>query len=963
MDRPAPAALPWRSPGSWLRLASLGFAYVLLAQLGLQFALPGFLASPVWPPTGLAIAAVALWGAPAALPVFAGAVYVESAASGNAWAALGMGVGNSLEALAGGLALRRLGGSLAFGRLRGVAAFAGIAAAAPLASATFGVGSLLAVGTFPAAAAPHAWWTWYLGDVAGALVLVPVLLLSAERWDKPWRRSAAGEGVAAVAALFASAALLFGLVPGVPAEPALVVLMMPPLVWVGFRLGPRPAALALLALDALAVGVTRAGQGPFVADSPNASFLLLQAFVVTVGLMVLGLAALALERNRAAAELEARVAERTRRLDSEVRERRTAQAESEEAQRIAQMGTWWWDVSKPNAEWSPELYRIYGLDPATHVPTYEDYLTRVHPDDRERVRRATEEVFTDHKPYSHDERVRRPDGSWRHLHTWARAVLGPDGKLVALSGACQDITDRVAQEGKFRSLLESAPDAMVIVDKAGQVVLVNSQAEKLFGYPRSELLGNSIEMLVPELSKGVHSGHRERYADHPRPRAMGAGLDLRARRKDGSEFPVEISLSPLETPEGLLVSSAIRDVTQRRRDAQMLAESLERFRALADASPIGIVHTTSAGVVDYANQAWLRILSLEDYRDPEAVRRAVHPEDQPKAADQWRQCVKEGLEFDGEMRFVRPDGSVRLTRSRAVPVRDHDGAISGFVSAVQDITELRAAEEMRLKEQAAQLEVRRLREQADFKTNFLRTAAHELGTPLTPLKIQLRVLRDLVKKRPDPEEARAVAILDRNVDRLQVLVKDLLESARLQSGRLKLNARSMDLSHAVHDVVETFQEPAIATGIALDAQVPSEMAMVGDPDRITQVLYNLISNAMKFTPAGGRVHVVAEDLGDVVRFEVQDTGAGFTPEQASHLFQPFSQVHDLMQTSKPGSGLGLYICKGIVEQHGGQISAHSEGPGKGARFTVSMPRVARPQPAPAAEARLPEPRRTAESSH
>jgi len=289
---------------------------------------------------------------------------------------------------------------------------------------------------------------------------------------------------------------------------------------------------------------------------------------------------------------------------------------------------------------------------------------------------------------------------------------------------------------------------------------------------------------------------------------------------------------------------------------------------------------------------------------------------------------------------------VRLVSSRAVPVRTPSGEITGFVSAVEDITERRAAEQAALKQRESRAEVRLLREQAEFKTNFLRTAAHELGTPLTPIKIQLRVLRDLVARRMDAEEGKAVGILERNVDRLLLLVRDLLESARLQSGRLRLNPRAMDLTHVVHDVVETFQEPAIQAGIALDAQMPRDMSMVGDPDRITQVLYNLISNAMKFTPPGGRVHVQADDLGEMVQFLVQDTGIGFTPEQGRSLFQPFSQVHDPMQTSKPGSGLGLYICKGIVEQHGGGIVAHSAGPGKGARFTVTLPRVARP-PAPA----------------
>lgn len=943
---PAPRqALPWGHPGTWLRLAGFVALYVGLAQLGLRFALSDSVASPLWAPAGLAVAAAALWGLRALPAVFVGTGLVELTAGVPPGWSLLMAAGNSLEAGLASVLLRRHGAAEAPRRLAGVGALAVGSLLGPLAAATFGAGSLVGSGMVAWPDAGRSWWTWYLGDMAGILVVAPpLLMLSAARdlrhHHVPARAVLEGTVTALLMAASAVGVFLYG-------NAEMAFLTLAPLTWIAVRFGPGAASGTILAVDVLAAYATATGRG-FAAATANASFLMLQAFALTASLLGLCVAAIASHRRAFALGLERRVADRTTALELEVAQRRQAQKEAEEAQRVAQMGTWWWDITKPNAEWSPELYRIYGLDPATHVPTYDDYLTRVHPDDRERVRLATEAVFKDQRPYSHDERVRRPDGSWRHLHTWAHAVLGPDGKLMALAGACQDITERVAQEDKFRGLLESAPDAMVIVDAKGQVVLVNSQAEKMFGYRRDELLGRSIEVLVPDASRGVHAGHRGSYSGHPRARAMGAGLDLRARRKDGSEFPVEISLSPLETPEGLLVSSAIRDVTQRRRDAQMLNESLERFRALAESSPIGIVHTSPQGSVDYANQTWSRITGVKDFRDDEAVRKAIHPDDQPRSWTLWSEAFRTGAPFEDDMRWVHADGSIRHTHCRATPTRGPDGSITGFVSTVEDITERVASEAARRQRQEAELEMRRLREQADFKTNFLRTAAHELGTPLTPLKIQLRVLRDLVVKRADPDEARAVAILDRNVDRLQVLVRDLLESARLQSGRLRLNARSMDLAHVVHDVVETFQEPAIHGGIALDAQVPPHIAMVGDPDRITQVLYNLISNAMKFTGAGGRVHVVADEAGDVVRLEVQDSGAGFTPEQASHLFQPFSQVHDPMQLSKPGSGLGLYICKGIVEQHGGAILAHSDGPGKGARFTVTMPRVAR---APAPEAK------------
>ena len=826
----------WSPGGTAVRLVLLVFAYYGLAWLGLFFAIPGGLASPVWPPAGLALAAMVLWG-PRALPaIFVGAFGIEWRFTGSPGLALMLALGTTAAAALGGWLVQRAGGARVFDSLSGVARFASAVAMAPLLSATVGTFAIAAFGIAATPALGSVWWTWYLGDAAGALILAPVILLLPRLIREFGEPRRAAEAAAIFLLVVFSASMLFGLVPGIPGgHPALLTLLMPPLVWVAFRLGPAPASIALLTLDALAVAVTRFGDGPFASASRTDAYLVLQAFIFAIGLMALGLAALAQERRKAASELELRVHQRTAELEDvnarlrlEVQEHARAQTAVDEAQHIAEVGSWRWDITKPNSEWSPELYRIYALDPKTHVPTYEDYLTRIHPDDVERVKAATNAVFNDHKAYSHDERIRRPDGSWRNLHTWAHAVLDDTGKLTHLVGVCQDVT-------------------------------VQRQAE----------------------------------------------------------------------------------------DA--LRESLERFRALADASPIGIVHTRSDGVVDYTNQRWRQITGVLDHTNAEALRRSVHPEDQPAAAQQWLTCIKDGTEFDCDLRFVHADGVGRCTRARAVPVRAADGTITGFVSALADITDERAAE-------AKDREVRVLREQAEFKTNFLRTAAHELGTPLTPIKIQMHILRGLLAQSGREDERKAAEILSRNISRLQVLVQDMLESARLQSGRLRLAPRPTDLAHLVHDVVETFQEPAIRSGISLDTSGPHELPVVADPDRISQVLYNLLSNAMKFTPSGGhvKVRITAEGNADV-RVTVQDTGSGFAPQKVAMLFQPFSQLHDELEVPRGGSGLGLYISRGIVEQHGGTMTGSSPGPGKGATFSFVLPRGTNAIPTPAPDPLLESP--------
>src|SRR5688500_2464387 len=379
----------WTPGGMAVRLALLAMAYYGLARLGLLFALPDGLASPIWPPAGLAIAAVALWG-PRALPaIFVGAAAVEWSITQSWGIAVLLGAGNAGEAALGGWLVARAGGARAFETLPGVARFALAVAAAPLLAATVGAASLVGFGIISAGAFTGVWGTWYLGDAAGALVVAPVLLLAARLRTESVQAGRAGETAMVVALVVGAAAMLFGLVPGIPVgHPALVVLLMPPLVWAAFRLGPGPAALALLVLDTLAVVVTRRGEGPFGYVQGADAYLVLQAFVVALGLMSLGLAALAAERRAAAAGLESRVRDRTleledlnARLRTEVGERTRAQEAVDEAQHIARVGSWRWDIAAAKVEWSAELYRIYGLDPATHVPTYEDYLTRVHPDD------------------------------------------------------------------------------------------------------------------------------------------------------------------------------------------------------------------------------------------------------------------------------------------------------------------------------------------------------------------------------------------------------------------------------------------------------------------------------------------------------------------------------------------------------------------------------------------------------
>lgn len=245
--------------------------------------------------------------------------------------------------------------------------------------------------------------------------------------------------------------------------------------------------------------------------------------------------------------------------------------------------------------------------------------------------------------------------------------------------------------------------------------------------------------------------------------------------------------------------------------------------------------------------------------------------------------------------------------------------------------------EARVEEVSRRKEIERLEELNQFKTDFLNNAAHELSTPLTPLKLQLYMFHGEAGKNLTPSQQNNIQLLERNVSRIERLVRDILDSARLQAAKLGLEKAPVDLAQVLEEAVETFRPQARLAGLEIESPHLPHLPVTADASRLAQVLDNLLSNAIKFTPRGGKIRVEARALPDSAMVSVTDTGLGLTADQIRRLFRPFSQVHDVRHSTTPGTGLGLYISRAIVELHGGSLWCTSLGPGHGSTFSFVLP--------------------------
>jgi PAS domain S-box-containing protein len=521
----------------------------------------------------------------------------------------------------------------------------------------------------------------------------------------------------------------------------------------------------------------------------------------------------------------------------------------------------------------------------------------------------------------------------------------PDGQVLGVSKIARDITERRRLERSarhFAAIVESSDDAIISKDLNGVIVSWNRAAERLFGYTAAEIVGQSVRVIIPpdrqsEEEYVLGAVRRGEIVDH---------FETVRLRKDGSSVPISLTVSPIRTSTGEIVgaSKIVRDLTR----VQGAQRDSLRLASIVDSSDDAIVSKDLNSIVTSWNAAAERMFG---FAAPEMVGQSIRrliPEDRQQEEDEVLSRIRRGERVEHyETVRRRKDGSLVPVSLTVSPILGQDGAVVGASKIARDISERERAEEER------QRLLTIARDASRLKDEFLATLSHELRTPLNAIVGYVRMMQsDLLT---GEKRTRAMDTVARNVTSLTQIVEDVLDVSRIIAGKLRLDVQPVDLAPVIQNAVETVRPAADAKGVRLVTIMDPRAAPVsGDPERLQQILWNVLANAVKFTPRGGRVQVRLERVNSHLEIVVSDTGAGISAEFLPHVFDRFRQADAGINRARGGLGLGLAIARHLVELQGGRIFAESDGPGTGATFRVELPVRSANAAAPAEEREHPQ---------
>lgn len=567
--------------------------------------------------------------------------------------------------------------------------------------------------------------------------------------------------------------------------------------------------------------------------------------------------------------------------------------------------------------WNNGAEKLFGFTKEEALGKHTSFIL---PADRIAEDEALTERLTNGESIDHFETERlRKDGKAVYISLTVSPLKDAHGHITGVGQIARDFTKHRKSRETFKALLESAPDAMVIVGNDGKIQMVNAQTEKLFLYKRAELIGNMVEMLIPQRYTQNHPSHRTSFFSDPRVRGMGIGLELYGKRKDNTEFPVEISLSPLETETGIVALAAIRDISLRKKSEQ-------KFKALLESAPDAMVIVGQDGKIQMVNAQVRNIFQFERTEIEGQPIEILIPQRYHQAHPQHRhgffndprvRSMGMGLELFGK----RKDGVEFPVEISLSPLETEEGTLA--LAAIRDITE-RKKSEYKIQQLNRELE-----EHIVELESFSYSVSHDLRAPLRAIDGFIAMYMDKFQDDIDPEGKRLLGNIRRNVTKMSNLINDLLMLSRI--GAKDIDQTHINMKTLVNSVLDEFRE----THSHATVQVGDLHPTSGDIALMRQVFFNLISNAFKYSSKKEQPHIEIGSIKnkDEIQYYIKDNGVGFDMEYYNKLFGVFQRLHSPQDYN--GTGVGLAIVKRVITRHGGHVWAEGK-EGEGATFYFSL---------------------------